>query len=267
MPKRLFTDEEETIIVTQYLAGISSSKIAAGRTNRCTICQILARHGITRRSYKEAAKSLQVNHSAFDIITNDSAYWIGFLLSDGCIRKQTGRSAVIQLALSTTDTEHIYKFRNFIQSSHKIFISKRGYVRIAFASDHMAKSLAKYGVIPRKTGKETVIKALKYNRHFWRGIIDGDGCITHVNSPYPTLSLCGSRSVCQSFLDYVKTLATTRANVGGTGGAKCHQVAFRKNVTLTVLSNLYQLNDVALDRKAQLSSHLLGKYAYLAKQD
>jgi hypothetical protein len=44
-----------------------------------------------------------VNHEAFDVVTDDAAYWIGFLFSDGSVFHKKNGGRTIQLRLSEID--------------------------------------------------------------------------------------------------------------------------------------------------------------------
>ena len=62
-----------------------------------------------------------VNEDYFEVIdTEEKAYWLGFLYADGSVG--TSRYTV-ELALKEEDYEHILKFKEHIESEHKI--SKR----------------------------------------------------------------------------------------------------------------------------------------------
>lgn len=67
-----------------------------------------------------------VNHGAFDVVTNDAAYWIGFLFADGSVIKQKRGGALIQLRLSEIDRGQVEAFRRFLGSTHAISTSPPG---------------------------------------------------------------------------------------------------------------------------------------------
>ena len=53
------------------------------------ISSLLKREGVKVKSASDTIK-LNVNERAFDEINEESAYWLGFLMADGCIRKREG---------------------------------------------------------------------------------------------------------------------------------------------------------------------------------
>jgi intein-encoded DNA endonuclease-like protein len=129
-----------------------------------------------------------VNHSYFnDIDSEEKAYWLGFLYADGCVRHTKTNSQVV-LKLSTKDEGHLVRFKENIESEHKVVhsqsktISKKGTPSISnnclirVNSCEMVNDLINQGCVPRKTftiNKPNIDE--KYYKHFLRGYYDGDG--------------------------------------------------------------------------------------------
>jgi hypothetical protein len=96
----------------------------------------------------------QLNEYAFDKLTPEAKYWIGFLVADGNVSIKKG-VYIIALHLHDTDKDHIEKFRSFVGSAHKLghYVNKktgRIYYSISFSSEIMANNLARYGVVTKK---------------------------------------------------------------------------------------------------------------------
>lgn len=173
-----------------------------------TITFLLKRHGIFIRNRSNAKRTNQIKEDIFDVITEESAYWIGFLLADGNVYHPPKRSKQLNLGLAERDWEHLEKFKKFIGSDKKLYYNKGG-VFISFYSNRIVEKLAEYGIVPRKSKIAKVSESLKNNRHFWRGMVDGDGWVTLDKGGYPTLGLCGTRPVVSDFVDFVGKLLTT----------------------------------------------------------
>ena len=95
-----------------------------------------------------------VNHEAFDVVTDDAAYWIGFLFSDGSVFHKKNGGLTIQLRLSEIDRGHVENFRQFLGSTHAITTSppgnfggyrSRASVRFAVSSRRLAGRLLEIG--------------------------------------------------------------------------------------------------------------------------
>jgi hypothetical protein len=250
--------EQKSEICIRYQNGENSEKLSFDfDVTPVAITGILKRRGVSVRSQNEAQKKYALDEAAFDEINEDSAYWVGFLMADGCILETGTSSPEIRLVLSEKDREHIEKFKTFLGSTHKISIQKpRGYigskpsVRLSIYSQGIADALSKYGVVSNKT-KRTKVSLLEYNRHFWRGVVDGDGWVGVSKDGYFRLDLVGSRFLLEQFVAYVKSICpnspiSVRPHKGifrvGLGGSTAFLVA----------SNLYYDAAIALPRKANV---------------
>ena len=132
----------------------------------------------------------------------------------------------------------------------------KGQVGISVHSSTMVDDLSTFGVVPRKS-KTASVKILEFNPHFWRGVIDGDGCIGMMRKEYPTLELVGSEQLCRQFSEFVKNIfPKTKANV------RFHKNIYKFGVVgkaaLAVINALYGDPDVtALDRKMEHAQEIL----------
>lgn len=123
----------------------------------------------------------------FDTIdTEEKSYWLGFLYADGCIM-DTGSNIRLSLAINVGDIEHLEKFKEFLNTDAPIHIYKSNYgteyCRIQILDKYLCGQLINKGVYIRKTEILTFPSFLDKSlvRHFIRGYIDGDGCITYHN--------------------------------------------------------------------------------------
>lgn len=195
-------------IKEMYLSGVSNPDIAKtlGLSKNLTYKSLLE-NGVEIRPASVSHRTATINELAFSEINENSAYWSGFLMADGCITQRPGRSGVISIGLSGKDEKHLYKFRDFVSASYKIctFTSKCGKYRVSrtsFTSQRMCDDLSRYGVVPRKTNREKVF-LMELNRHFWRGMIDGDGCIIISKRGELSLNLLGSDDILKQFLEFI----------------------------------------------------------------
>ena len=106
---------------------------------------------------------IKCNYEYFKKIdTQEKAYWLGFLMADGCIGKyhKSGKDGRIQINISSKDRCIIEKFRECLNSDFKIidYIPKTTYAsnemsKMMLSSINMCKDLSKYGIASNKTGK------------------------------------------------------------------------------------------------------------------
>lgn len=207
-------------------------------------------------------KTYKLNQSAFDEITELSAYWIGFLMADGCVQKKSkGFTDQIFLVLKPEDKQHLKKFKNFLDAENPIKKRKRSnkdYLGIQITSQEIVDQLAEFGVVPNKTKNAEVNGKLKSNRHFWRGVVDGDGSVAMYNNK-PRIDLIGSKLLVNQFKDFVTDFCKTNASVLERNGSYSYRVN-GKNVATEVIDKLYKNSNVYLDRKKRVADEIMNKY-------
>ncbi len=201
-----WTGEEIQDMVTSYKRGETAKSIAMRYgTSSQVILPVLEKQGITRRTNREAARRHTCDYRYFQIIdTEEKAYWLGFMTADGCITKgkASGDSPRITLHLGKQDCEHLAKLKQALQASQTISRDEHQ-CSLTIISTEMAADLAKHGILPRKTfSTKPAQVAPELVRHYWRGIIDGDGYVSKVGG---TLVLVGDYDVVSSFQAFVLT--------------------------------------------------------------
>lgn len=114
-----------------------------------------------------------------NIDTEEKAYWLGFILADGCVRDEN-----IAIELSNVDYNHLKKFKQSLHATQDIYNRKdRETSFITIARKKMCKDLQKLGCVKSKTYNgwidRSAIKGLE--KPFLRGLLDGDGFIERKN--------------------------------------------------------------------------------------
>lgn len=140
----------------------------------------------------------KVNHKYFDVLTPESAYFLGLLAADGNVDKTKTR---ITLSICERDAEILDNIKHSISSTHPIkeYISKcRGkqYPQkvFRFSSPYMCKTLGQYGIVPHKSLhlKFPPIDQ-RFVPSFIRGYFDGDGSVTITKSNNIFITILGTR--------------------------------------------------------------------------
>jgi hypothetical protein len=150
-----------------------------------------------------------LDESVFDTITEKSAYWMDNLMSDGNISSGKTGNPRIALTLAKVDYLHIVKFYKFLKCTNPIKPKKKKYrgmiaiqYYLRFTSKHIAEILIAYGIVPRKSLKAI---GLENNRHFWRGVFDGDGYLKNKDGKEgDRMVLTGSNDLCAQFGEFIK---------------------------------------------------------------
>jgi hypothetical protein len=225
----------EEDILRRYAARESGVAIAnALGTTKTTVYNVLRRHGKARRSISEASHPPDFRHDYFSRIDCEpKAYWLGFIVADGCVNNG-GRAVTFTAA--ERDAGHLALFRDEVRSVAAVGLydyrtrpfkmdgvvyqrkdgtptEQQRKATLAIGSIQMCSDLIGLGVTPAKslTATVPVIRDDLY-RHFWRGVVDGDGCI----SQYSTrrvweLSLVGSKEIVAGFSAFANGVTSTRA--------------------------------------------------------
>lgn len=271
----VLTKDQESEVIASYLDRKTSGEIARSYgVDVGTIFRVLRDAGISSRCGRDRSPWQTLDETAFDEVTEESAYWIGFLMADGCVSR-SGNSYSLILSLASRDVGHVEKFRRFLSSSCSITrtdpkihfsngkpINSTGSVRISVSSNRLCEALMRFGVVPRKSPIARVI-GLESNRDFWRGVIDGDGSL-YFSDGCPNVYLCGSSSLVAQFADFARLiLPWLEARPRPAWNAKFLQ---RMNVhgrgAVALIRVLYDGASVSLDRKAEIARGIMDNPPY-----
>ena len=146
----------------------------------------------------------------FAAITPESAYWLGFLMADGCV----SRSELI-CVLQRRDEEHLRSFMGVLGCDDRplAVVNDGNGVRLSIGCAALARQLVAHGIrAGRAYGSEPIAEPLASSADFWRGVVDGDGSIrfdrTHGR---PSLTVVGPPRVMEQLADFLAPhLSTTR---------------------------------------------------------
>lgn len=142
-----------------------------------------------------ASRKRYLNEHYFDVIdSEEKAYWLGFIMADGCItqtdKKYPANRFHFCLKKSDGEFEHLTKFLDAIEgrdyeikereSVNKTLGFETSIYELRINSKIFVQSLVSNGVSMNKTGKELIPSTVPHDlvRHFIRGFFDGDGSIT-----------------------------------------------------------------------------------------
>ena len=271
------TEEQERLIVEQYSNGVSRNRLAVMfNASRPFITDCLRRHGVQTRSLKEACPGLPLNHAVFDAAASSeaAAYWVGFLMADGCISANSGKgSPHVILVISERDRSHLEQFRSFLGSQHSIQVIPGGKhyggksVRLDLASERLADALSLCGVVTPKANRR-VPPFLELNRHFWRGLVDGDGWVGQAkkrDGSEPRIALVGYQPIVEEFSAFLRTVTDCAATVGA--DRSVWQCGAYGRHAVRVIHYLYSDCHVALSRKHKTAKSLIDRYRFLLDPD
>lgn len=237
------SEAQQDRLVEQHLAGATLVALAKKfDVDRRTAWSIVKRHGASQGTTGRP-RSCTLNDAAFDVITPESARWMGFLFADGCLPKDSDGNQALAVNLAIKDRGHLEKLRAFLGSNHKI-VSLRYKARaignnthispasenvfFKVRSERIANALAARGMFKDKGPMRAPTSELEDVPAFWGGAVDGDGSIG-ISAGYPAISLCGHMPLLEKFQAFlhrrqIADLSITPTTSGiwriGTAGSK-----------------------------------------------
>jgi len=251
-------DEALRLHIEGYSQNYIASTLLLGNKTVRTIIDIHSKvRTRTEQSYYYH-KTSTLREDAFDIITEESAYWLGFIYADGYITNPETHFT-IGMMLQASDKPHMEKLKEFLKAPQVIregqtTIKGKSYphVRIAIGSQKLHNKLQDYGITHNKSYDAKPPELLIYNRDFWRGIIDGDGYIGILKGARKRkrLQLCGTVDIVEGFKRFmqVNNIATNQVVVKRKGKA-LHNFQIGDTMAEKVAILLYKDATVYLDRK------------------
>lgn len=262
-----FTKEQEKYVCDNYY-NKTSSKLA--KELNCT------KSKITNTWYKNNLKGKQkriysLNESYFDIIdSEDKAYFLGFIASDGCIYKSEtiNKSNIVKITIHKKDIDVLEKFKTYIQTEKPINYFNGKYVTLELVSNKLVSSLNNLNLNTCKTYGNTIPNIdNKFMKDFIRGYFDGDGSISFRNNFFDVavgisgyennltkiINYLESRNIFSSFLIDNRKYTTT--NTGNFG-----QLVFsNKTNKYSFLKLIYGDASVYMNRKKSLSDNFISR--------
>lgn len=257
-PQAKLTELQRVEAAERYVRGQTCAEIAAdfGVTG-VAILGVLNRRGVPIRRRRI------VRHQALDELTPEASYWCGFLFADGNVRRVSlTRQPTVGLGVAGYDREHLEKFRSFLGSTHKISIGNRSPLSYQFrvSSTRLAERLFALG---RYEGP--IASELAVSRHFWRGLVDGDGSLGCYakrpgSEPGAQFRLCGEGRALLAFTKFLREDGSTGARLTVRPHKSIYNVGTTGWSAARIVQLLYEDAPVALDRKAEMARLIIAKY-------
>lgn len=258
------TPEQRKEIIQAYIDGALPHQLAREYGITRTSIQLIVRNAGVIRSHKESIRKHILNESVFDLLNQESAYWLGFLAADGC---RNSKLPEIGLEIQGRDLNHLYKFQSFLQTTIPIArVKNRTTYQMKISSRYMADRLFSLGIKPRKslTLNNAPEMPQELLRHYYRGYCDGDGSIAIFNRIWGKSCGCmiaGTHPFLAEFMDWVTEQNPQISKVVIVPQKSIYQ--YQKQGVFQVfglLNLLYSGSVVCLDRKQALYRAVLDLY-------
>lgn len=174
-----YSDDFINKIIEEYLDGSTAVELGIKYNIKpATINYHLRKRGLSRGSGKPSSIA---NKNYFEVIdTEEKAYFLGFLMADGCI-SSSHVNYHIKLELQEKDSDIIKALLLAIGSKNTISKVRKGnYIgnSVSLSCKKMFYDLVNHGFLEHKSGNELIPNTIpdELVHHFIRGYFDGDGC-------------------------------------------------------------------------------------------
>lgn len=172
-----------------------------------------------------------------EIDSEEKAYILGFIASDGHLSKRGGLTVI---SIHKKDIDILYKMRDFICKDIPIAKKRNTIVTLAISSRKINSDICRHLMI--SSGKKSncvnfpnLPKDL--DRHFLRGYFDGDGCV-HRSKSSPKASIYSNSS---------SMLKSIKEKFGG--NLYKTSIEWNSNNCLDFLSKIYDNSKITMNRK------------------
>lgn len=266
MSKKIeFTDDQIKYIIKQYNEGIPKTAIAKALNYLSTvsITRVLKQYNVHKQPNTYITTK---DEHIFDIIdTADKAYWLGYIVGDGCIQN----AHFLSLKCAYANRSHLIKFTKFIGMPESAIKESKGSYNniisyIYVSSRHLIDTLFNKGIESRKRGHEHVPTGIpeEFIRDYLRGLIDSDGYICDPLKKYYHIGLTNSIENLTFMMNYFhnKFNIKLRRNIKAHGKTYHMYYAGLKTV-YTIVSHLYYDDNITYsDKKYERVKQLINIY-------
>jgi hypothetical protein len=267
-------DLPKSLVIEYYNNGESCYKIATKfKCSPKTIHNFLIENGINTKRPPNFYRKNKFNERYFETIdTEDKAYFLGLIYSDGCLYKNT-----LSISLIHTDSYVLESLRDYIGSNSPLYLlpprkeKHQFQKKFSVSSELLKKDLERLGITPKKS----LILNFPNNQqvppnllnHFIRGVFDGDGSIFSYeriinNKKYieSGISIISSNSFITNLFNYLKY-----GNVYSTNYGKNTYLSIKnKNEIKKFIEFIYKDSTIYLKRKKEKSEIV---FDYLSKKN
>lgn len=223
------------------------------------------------RNHKSYYKYYYDLSKLMDLSNEVGAYWYGFLLADGSLKKSHKAYSVVNCTLAWRDKEHLKKLVSIlnvakpVKSRYRLVRGKRHrFAIIEINSKELCDFYLAMGWNKFKKGEPALPDELNL-RHFLRGVWDGDGCVSYrsyINKKYLKMSYADmSYDITNKIQDLVVKLCEVKPHTIGvyktkgwtpnkSNGVLMYRCGWTGKPAEAVAKVLYSNCGIMLDRKA-----------------
>ena len=199
----------------------------------------------------EKMRKYPLDDTAFDNLSADAKYWIGYIMARGSVKRSSGvpNSPSLKISILKKDRNHLDTFKEFIDSKLSVYEAKnRGVCEFEFSSRRIVSELERYGIRPKMRYHEKVI-LLENDKDFWRGFVDGNA----IFDIKPSLRIKRGRELILQFKIFAEKILGCSIGVSIPEGKMGDWSLTITGINAAELYKklLYDKNGIALDRNME----------------
>lgn len=265
-----FDKEIQEFVVNEYLNNNKSFYEIARENDwsRTIVRKIFLLSGNKVKEHTKRKPTYTCNENFFESIDNEEkAYWLGMMYTDGFIVNNTNKnnwdySYRVGIILTERDKEHLEKFKQALNFTGEIktynptikensWNTKR-FSRLLVTSNKLANDLINCGCKLNKTLVLTypTFLPLELERHFIRGLLDGDGSLMIKQNKNFAINFNGTKEVCEGILKFFgkENTKLSQSHPERNNNNYYFSIGGNKQI-LRLLEDIYKDATIYLDRK------------------
>lgn len=251
--------KNKTWLEEQYITKKTTKRDIAkiARCSEWAIQKSFKEFGILTNDLISRKAKYLFNRDFFEhILSEEQAYWLGFIIADGGISDIKSQRR-LRILLAATDASHLQKFIKHINGNMQIKYSETQLnnkihpnCSLTLYSKKIVDDLNKLQVYPNKSMKEVPPNIdEKLMKHFIRGLFDGDGCISIYNdNNLLAWSIISGKEMCLFLKKFFKDKLNIHLSFCKQGNSYTVSIGNRKAVE-AIMDWMYKDAIVFLDRK------------------
>lgn len=215
---------------------------------------ILQRGIKTLNLYRESQDRYSINYNFFETWSNDSTYVYGMIAADGHLFYESGamKKNALQFEMANYDRDILDKIKCVMKYEGPVLDTKRQTVKLQINNKKVIKDLIEKGIPERnKTFNLEYPKDLphEYDRHFIRGLFDGDGSV-YKHGAAPRFQLLGTKKLLE---DVLKRLPIDNNKYSiydrSKSGSNVYALQIGGKNAFNIFNWLYEEDGIFLERK------------------
>lgn len=263
---RKFNEEEQKEIISLYQKDNMTIDFIRKKFH-CrdeAIRSVLLSNGVEIVRRRTVNSKMDENYFS-KIDSEEKAYILGLLFTDGNVSPDKNRQPNIRIGLKLSDVNILLRIKEELKLGSSLIYDKRANkesVVLAFRSQRIADDLKKFGIVPNKTYLTSNLPNIENSLlpHFIRGLIDGDGSIFWEKQGKKWVVDFSSyhQSICEELQKIINTWInkenyTKIANYGTAFHVRWRSTKESKKI----MEILYRNNNISIARKNRLANAIL----------